>query len=114
VGSLLFSIVGWLAGALMLWASPTWTTREKWIGTLVPPGGFVPAWLVGLTPLIARSCASASWVGADGVRHTSPETCAGLWPTWLVWALLTVLAITSVVTAVWLAQIAARRSVTAR
>jgi len=32
---------GWLAGVLLLWASPRWTVREKVVGTLVLPGGVV-------------------------------------------------------------------------
>ena len=33
--------LGWLAGVLLLWASPRWTVREKVVGTLVLPGGVV-------------------------------------------------------------------------
>ena len=29
--------VGWLAGLVSLWSSRAWTTRDKWIGTLVIP-----------------------------------------------------------------------------
>ena len=35
--------VGWLAGLILLWSSRAWTTRDKWIGTLVIPGGLVTA-----------------------------------------------------------------------
>jgi hypothetical protein len=31
--------IGWIAGVVLLWSSATWTTRDKWIGTLVLPGG---------------------------------------------------------------------------
>jgi hypothetical protein len=34
---------GWLAGLVLLWSSPLWTTRDKWIGTLVVPGGLASA-----------------------------------------------------------------------
>ena len=33
--------IGWLAGVLLLWASPRWTVREKLVGTFVLPGGLV-------------------------------------------------------------------------
>ena len=35
--------VGWLVGLILLWSSRAWTTRDKWIGTLVIPGGLVTA-----------------------------------------------------------------------
>ncbi|MEU4197629.1 hypothetical protein AB0E69_37425 [Kribbella sp. NPDC026611] len=68
-----FVFVGWIAGAVLLWTSNRWTTREKWLGTLIWPGGLVfvlfivtgqfgfvlPVWLglpvailVGLAPFV--------------------------------------------------------------
>lgn len=34
-----FAGIGWLAGLIFLWGSRAWTTRDKWIGTLLIPGG---------------------------------------------------------------------------
>jgi hypothetical protein len=31
--------VGWIAGVILLWSSRAWTTVDKWIGTLIVPGG---------------------------------------------------------------------------
>ena len=36
-------VVGWFAGLILLWSSRAWTTRDKWIGTLVIPGGLATA-----------------------------------------------------------------------
>jgi hypothetical protein len=33
--------LGWIAGVLILWTSPTWSRREKLIATFVPPAGMV-------------------------------------------------------------------------
>ena len=33
--------LGWIAGVLILWASPTWNRRDKLIATFVPPVGLV-------------------------------------------------------------------------
>jgi hypothetical protein len=33
--------LGWIAGVLILWASPTWSQREKLIATVVPLAGLV-------------------------------------------------------------------------
>jgi hypothetical protein len=43
--------VGWLAGLVLLWSSRAWNTRDKWIGTLVIPGGLATA-VVSLIVLI--------------------------------------------------------------
>jgi hypothetical protein len=34
---------GWIAGLVLLWSSPLWTSRDKWVGTLVVPGGLATA-----------------------------------------------------------------------
>jgi hypothetical protein len=33
--------LGWVAGMLILWTSPTWSRRDKLIATVVPPAGLV-------------------------------------------------------------------------
>jgi hypothetical protein len=38
-GSLLLPVIGWVAGAVLLWRSPAWTRRDRIIGSL-PPLGF--------------------------------------------------------------------------
>ena len=38
--------LGWLAGLVFLWGSRAWTTRDKWIGTLVLPGGLAGSLLL--------------------------------------------------------------------
>jgi hypothetical protein len=40
--------VGWVAGLILLWTSRAWTVRDKWIGTLVVPGGLATSVLIGL------------------------------------------------------------------
>ncbi len=45
IGGLAF-VVGWFAGLALLWKSNAWTTREKLVGTLVVPGGLLPAFLL--------------------------------------------------------------------
>jgi hypothetical protein len=34
------TLLAWPAGVVLLWVSRSWTTREKVLGTLVPPGGY--------------------------------------------------------------------------
>lgn len=52
--------VGWLAGLILLWSSRAWTTRDKWIGTLVIPGGLATA-----------------FVGLIVLAHPNRELCSG-------------------------------------
>src|SRR5207248_11271398 len=37
--ALILLVAAWPVGAILLWVSKTWTTREKLLGTLLPPGG---------------------------------------------------------------------------
>ena len=46
VGGFLF-VVGWFVGVVLLWVSDAWSTREKLVGTLLVPGGLLPAFLFG-------------------------------------------------------------------
>ena len=45
VGGFVF-FIGWFVGLVLLWVSQAWTTREKLVGTLVVPGGLLPAFLI--------------------------------------------------------------------
>jgi hypothetical protein len=45
VGGFVF-VVGWFVGLVLLWVSDAWTTREKLVGTLLVPGGLLPAFLM--------------------------------------------------------------------
>jgi hypothetical protein len=46
LGGFIFGL-GWVAGLVLLWNSRAWTTRDKWIGTLVVPGGLATGAFVG-------------------------------------------------------------------
>jgi hypothetical protein len=58
VGGVILPIVGWLVGAYLLWTSRVWSIRDKLLGTLVLPGGWI-------------------WVPVVLVAGASPQTCAG-------------------------------------
>jgi hypothetical protein len=67
IGGLLIGL-GWIAGAVMLWASPRWRTTDKLLGTLVWPGGLaavlaIPRFGTGLPPLLALSLLLAGVAG---------------------------------------------------
>src|SRR4029077_9828605 len=47
IAAIVLLLLFWPVGVILLWLSSAWTTRDKLIGTLVPPGGYVGAALVG-------------------------------------------------------------------
>ena len=54
----LASGLGWIAGMLILWTSPTWSRRDQLIATFVPPAGLV-ALFFGLVAVL-RAAAGCS------------------------------------------------------
>jgi hypothetical protein len=60
--------VGWVAGLVLLWSSRAWTTREKWIGTLVVPGGLATSVLIGLIAIGVPSKKLCHGI-VGGVQH---------------------------------------------
>jgi hypothetical protein len=113
LGGFLFG-VGWLVGLIFLWSSRAWTTREKWIGTLVIPGGIatgVVAFLV-LGVATGSKCMSKSYSRSAGVTvHSNVTThCtggAGTGVLVLLIVMFAVLVIAPIVSAVYLARRAA-------
>jgi hypothetical protein len=61
--------IGWFVGVALLWSSPTWRTRDKLLGTFVPPGGLLGLFLLGITPGSSTSCSSAAAPGQQAVTH---------------------------------------------
>ena len=59
VGGFVF-VIGWFVGLVLLWASEAWTTREKILGTVLVPGGLLPAFLIlsGALGGYGESCSS--------------------------------------------------------
>ncbi|MDT8912557.1 HAAS signaling domain-containing protein [Amycolatopsis sp. PS_44_ISF1] len=41
LGGFVVPVLGWVAGVVMLWNGPRWSTREKWAGTLIWPAAIV-------------------------------------------------------------------------
>ena len=60
--------LGWIAGVLILWTSPTWSQRDKLIATFVPLAGLV-ALFFGLVAALhaAASCPGAAACTTKGV-----------------------------------------------
>jgi hypothetical protein len=73
-GGLLIPFLGWFAGVALLWSSDHWTTRDKLIGTLVPPGGYMfMLFLVFVSSGDGETCSSVSNARGDVIR----DSCSG-------------------------------------
>jgi hypothetical protein len=72
VGGVVIPFLGWLVGALLLWVSQSWTLRDKLIGTLLLPGGLLPAVVMSVVAL-----GTASEVCVSPGRNGAAETCTG-------------------------------------
>ena len=76
----------WPAGVILLWLSPAWKARDKLIGTLVPPGGylfllFLPALLLlSLQPSSDGGCVTVSDSNGNVISHSCTGV-AGM-PVW--------------------------------
>ena len=62
IGGIVFPVIGWLIGAVMLWTSTAWRVKDKAIATLLLPGGmlspvFLFPFLFGLaTATVSTPC----------------------------------------------------------
>jgi uncharacterized membrane protein len=74
VGGIVIPFVGWIVGVVLLWVSSLWSTREKLIGTLVVPGGLLPAAYLFLASFSVESCSSEIDPRTQAVVG---ETCTG-------------------------------------
>jgi len=65
LGGLVIPVLGWFAGLVLLWVSPRWTRKDKWLATLIWPGGL-------LAPVVVTLAG-----GVASLMVTSSEVCGG-------------------------------------
>lgn len=60
----------WPIGVILLWISPAWKARDKIIGTLLPPGGYLGVLLFGLAvaTIHSGSCPTATDAIGQGMN----------------------------------------------
>ena len=101
-------VIGWFAGlGLLIW-SPLWTTRQKLLGALVWPGGFL-----SLAVVLGTFTASSSvTLCHSAMSRTAVEVCnssgSGTNPLW--WVFLAAAVIAPIAVAIYLWHAAGRRS----
>ncbi|HEX2312929.1 MAG TPA: hypothetical protein VHJ17_04300 [Thermomonospora sp.] len=67
VGGVVLPVLGWIVGAVLVWASARWSTRDKLLGTLLFPGGLGAAVWVYLTSGESTTCAPDGTCETDGL-----------------------------------------------
>jgi hypothetical protein len=101
---------GWLAGLILLWSSRAWTTREKWIGTLLIPGGLATSLLVGLIATISVGGPTQEICRgiAGGAQHCTNASGASTGSSILGIAAFAALVLAPIATSIYLARRAAK------
>ena len=93
--------LGWIAGLVLLWSSSAWRTRDKWIGTLVWPGGLGAA-LFFAAVFLATGAGSVCPGGTGMATHCTGGL--GLGGTGIVLAAVIVFVLAPIGTAIHLAR----------
>ena len=74
IAAIVLLLLFWPFGVILLWVSNAWTTREKLIGTLVPPGGYIGAMVFGAFVAWGTVSASCSTM-TDDLGRVISSTC---------------------------------------
>ena len=70
----------WPVGVILLWTSPAWKVRDKLIGSLLPPGGFLGIILFGL--IGTTHGGSGCVFMTDPAGQVISNTCTQFGPPW--------------------------------
>jgi hypothetical protein len=100
LGFAVIPILGWAIAVILLWRSRVWSTGEKLLGTLLPPGGLSVI-------LVLLVTGSSSCTEAGGAGRPTIERCTGGLPGAVGVALLIAFVITGIATPTFLARRAA-------
>jgi uncharacterized membrane protein len=76
IAAIVLLLLFWPVGVVLLWISNAWTTRDKLIGTLVPPGGYLGILLAGpllLWATVGPTCATSSDQFGRVISSTCPS-----------------------------------------
>ncbi|HLJ02320.1 MAG TPA: hypothetical protein VKT31_02720 [Solirubrobacteraceae bacterium] len=91
-------LIGWFAGLILLWSSRCWRTSEKWLGTMLIPGG-----LAAVLPLIAIVGSAQTCVRRNGITVRCTPV-SGPLPVWVGWLFLILVVAGPIATTIFLAR----------
>jgi uncharacterized membrane protein len=69
IGGILIPVIGWVIGLILLWSSPVWTSRDKWIGSLIIPGGLMLPF--ELLVFSSSTCSGSEPCGPSGLESAA-------------------------------------------
>lgn len=67
----------WPAGVMLLWLSPAWNRRDKLIGTLVPPGGYIFVVVLAQLSFLGMGMSGGCGTVSDSQGNVISQTCTG-------------------------------------
>jgi HAAS domain-containing protein len=73
----------WPVGVILLWISPAWKPKDKVIGSLVPPGGYLGVGILGVSATGFNHSGSGCLLVTDTTGHVMQNTCPPVGPSWL-------------------------------
>ena len=74
IAAIVLLLLFWPVGVVLLWISDSWNTREKLIGTLVPPGGYLGIFVLG--PVFALGTfTTVCRTATDAAGHVVSSSC---------------------------------------
>jgi hypothetical protein len=65
----------WPIGIILLWMSPAWRWRDKVIGTMIPPGGYMGIAIFGVAFASARTSGGSCVLVTDVAGHAVQSGC---------------------------------------
>lgn len=98
IGGFIF-LVGWVAGVVLLWASPRWRWPDKLLGTLVWPFGYLGALYSLMAGAFTNAANNDGSFCGYGCTSTSP---GGGMPQWLGVLILVAVFVAPIAMATWL------------
>lgn len=105
IGAIILTLVLWPVGVILLWSSTAWNVRDKLIGTLLPPGGYLGVAIIIrlVTPILGGGAAcSATTDFAGNVTNTCITSGPPEWLPPILVFLMLVLLVLPVFTAAYL------------
>lgn len=99
-GAVAVPLAGWLAGVVLLWASPSWTRRAKLLGTAVVPGGLAAPLLFLAVPTGGSRCERFATTDGTVLSETCRAADGFRLPVWLALTVFAVLAVAPMATTV--------------
>lgn len=91
VGALILTPFFWPVGVILLWLSSGWRVRDKLIGTLLPPGGYISILVLAPAIVFGSGHGGSCMTVTDEAGNVISQSCTGVaaLPGW-VQALLTI------------------------